>query len=134
MWSSRRKRNFFAQLAQRFSDAIALYVRYEYKDSTGETRRQRNARFGQSSPDIKWPDECGYLKSWFFEIKSGVKTGDIITWVDLKNWIDITGNLVTEDEILVIKEMDNAYCQQVSIEQSEDAIRNSPKTKGYNND
>ncbi len=129
----RIQKPFFAKLAQSLSEAVALYVRYEYKDSKGENRRERNKRFNRESPDIVWPEEGIYLKDWFFEIRSGVKPGEIITWTDLKHWVDVTKNNIREEEIIAIKSMDDSYCRQVAIERNEDLGRNREKPAGNQN-
>jgi len=98
-------------------------ARYLTPDKKGETRAERNARFGQDevTPDWSVPDGGQYLFDWFEDISSGhnrivdnrVKR---ITWVDFAAWQQVSGNVVYPHEFAILRAMDLSYCEALEGE------------------
>jgi len=102
-------------------EAIRVYTRYDLPDDKGETRRERNLRFGQSdSPEVEIPYAGEYLWELFTELSNAIHRVDfngyyynlppseIIAWCKLKHW-DITA-----DEYDIISAMDNVFCKELN--------------------
>lgn len=96
-------------------------MRYETPDQNGETRRERNARFDEPSPELIIPDEGLYLWEWFDDICEGINrvhdtTVFRITPSDFTSWATITGNIVRTEEYAILRAMDAAYSLELTTE------------------
>lgn len=61
--------NSFSDLTKRTAEAVYIAVRYDMADENGETRRQRNARFGLAeSPELEVPDAAVHVWVWFWQL------------------------------------------------------------------
>lgn len=102
-------------------EAVRVYTRYDLPDDKGETRRERNLRFGQSdSPEVEIPYAGEYLWELFTQLSNAIHRVDfngyyynlppseIIAWCKLKHW-DITA-----DEYDIISAMDNVFCKELN--------------------
>ena len=105
-------------------------ARYLTPDKNGETRADRNARFGQDEVTPEWsvPDGGQYLFDWFEEISSGhnrVSNDRIyrITWVEFAAWQQVSGNVVYPHEFAILRAMDNAYCEALEGELQYQKVR-----------
>lgn len=96
-----------------------MYARYELNDEQGETRRQRNERFGQGelSPELVVPEQGQYLWNWFFELDEGRSGGSQpLTALEISAWADLTGNIMTRQDFRILRSMDRAYLHQYEEE------------------
>ena len=98
-------------------------ARYLTPDKHGETREERNERFGQSQLTPEWtiPDYGYYLFEWFEELNDGInRRGDgqvnRATWHDIDAWLAVKKNVVRPHEIAVLMAMDAAYCEALAGE------------------
>lgn len=100
---------------------MRVYTRYDLPDDKGETRRERNKRFGVlDSPEVEIPSGGEYLWELFVELSNVIHRVDfngyyytlppseIIAWCTLKHW-DITA-----EEYDIILAMDNAFCRELN--------------------
>jgi hypothetical protein len=102
-------------------EVIRVRVRYDTPDEKGETRRERNPRFGVTSPEIIEPVGGEYLLDWYDELTSGtlrVSESNVnpISWREFQAWVDVTGKIVWPFEFEILREMDKAYCDEMGIE------------------
>lgn len=106
-------------MTAKLSDAVALSVRYELPDEKGETRRQRNAKFGVASPDIEVPDEGQHVWDWFWEkLTNRRKSGpEALTHAEIGEWQRLTRTQVLPEEIEMLIAMDDAYMKAYRDEQ-----------------
>lgn len=103
--------------------AVWCRARYLTPDADGETRADRNARFGQSdaTPDWSVPASGQYLYDWFDDLCSGhnrVVNGRTqrITWADFSAWQQVSQNIVYPHEFAILRAMDTAYCEALEEE------------------
>lgn len=102
-------------------EAVRVYTRYDLPDDKGETRRERNKRFGViDSPEVEIPSNGEYLWELFTQLSNAIHRIDfngyyynlppseIIAWCELKHW-DITA-----DEYDIISAMDNVFCRELN--------------------
>jgi len=103
------------------SDAIRTYVRYDVKDEGGETRRERNDRFGHESPPLEYPFAAAHLWEWYFDLSQRlrrVRDGvcEPIPPSEFEAWQRLTGNIVYRHEYAILAAMDAAYCDEMNKE------------------
>lgn len=117
-----RYRRFFQGISDALCEAVRRHVRYDYKDPNGETRRDRNERFGVDNPEPpQVPEDFEYVWEWFWEL---VETGrhvqegvpNSFTHVELKAWKDNMGQLVNPDEMKMIIAMSKAWADELGKE------------------
>lgn len=100
-------------------------VRYETKDSDGETRRQRNERFGHAhkNPDFIVREEGQYLFDWFIELdksrSSGMNGPNPLSSGEIKAWAEFTGNIIARWDFRTLHAMDRKYRDTLAIEQED---------------
>lgn len=60
-------------------------------DESGETRRQRNARFGiAESPELEAPDAAAHVWGWFWELSGRSHSGpEALTFADIGQWASL---------------------------------------------
>lgn len=99
-------------------------VRYGTPDHEGETRRERNLRFGVDiAPEPEVPDHASHVWEWFWELSAArgmSETGALpIGYADIRAWMDCTGTRVIPPEIDMLTAMDRAYRSALSQELSD---------------
>lgn len=89
-------------------------------DEKGETRRQRNERFGQGhlTPDeIHVDEDFTYLLEWFWDLNLARSMGfngpNPISYSEIAHWSAMTGNIISRREVALIRKMDAAYVKAV---------------------
>jgi hypothetical protein len=88
-------------------------------DEKGETRRQRNARFDEPSPEIDVPPEGEHVWGWFWELSHRRGTGpEALTFGEVAAWRRLTGQDVEPAEVEMIMAMDDAYLRAVREDQA----------------
>lgn len=93
-----------------------MYVRNESRDEEGETRAERNARFGVfvEIEEPEPPDAVAHVWAWFWEWSSSRKSAtETLGWTDLEAWRTMTGALIDEEECRLMILMDRAYVNAV---------------------
>jgi hypothetical protein len=98
-----------------------VFVRYDTPNEHGETRRERNERFEQPSPELIIPDGGQYLWDWYHELAEGV--GRIndgvcrpIPWGEYLAWAKVSGSIVRTDEYAILRAMDASFCDEMNKE------------------
>ena len=98
-------------------------MKYEMPDDKGETRRQRNEKFGKPelTEDIEIPDEGLHIWSWFWDLnvsrQQGFSGPNALLLTDIANWAGLTGEIIIREEISIIRAMDLVYLQKMAEEQ-----------------
>ena len=112
-------------------EAVDITVKYDTKFSTGQTRRQRAAGFGRSSPEVVVHDYMKPLWMHFWDIRH-TKEGNSspITYLDLQAWRSMTGNLILSRECDMILKMDSAFRSAAHEVSKQDAELNKRYDKG----
>jgi hypothetical protein len=106
-------------------------VRYETPDRDGETRRQRNERFGvgEKNPVLCPPRYGSHLLEWFWDASETRRyeqgAPQQITPLEWAAWADAAGHLLTRDDYLILKKIDAAFVAAVAAERADQAARES---------
>lgn len=103
------------------------------KDEKGETRRERNTKFGHPSPDYEIPDQADHVWDWFWELSARRRSGpEALTFAEVGEWQRLTGTAIRPEEVEMIMRMDDAFLSQVREDQSAaaDRAREDAKSKG----
>ena len=113
---------------------MTLIVRYDFRRSNGETRRDYNARFNQPSPDILIPPEYDHFFAWFWDISNMIdRNGDgycrPIAPGDYKAWLELSGEIVEPADYDILRAMDKAYVAQMNVEIQDDIKRRQAENK-----
>lgn len=103
------------------SDAVRVRVRYDTVDENGETRRERNDRFGETSPALIVPASGQYLWDWYFDLSTRlrrVRSGvcEPIPPTEFMAWKAATGRIVYPSEYAILSAIDVAYCDEMNKE------------------
>jgi hypothetical protein len=109
------RQRFFSAVGEDLAECIRLIVRYETKDEAGETRRQRNERFGfaDRNPVIEPPEGAEHLLEWFMSLSErrsyGYSGPNPISFMDISAWCSLTGERPSREEVAAILKMDSAF-------------------------
>lgn len=79
------------------------------------------------NPETVIAEHWAHLCGWFWEL-SGVRSYGFsgpnpISFSEIADWAALTGNLIRQDEIAIIRKMDAAYLAANAAEQAEAAER-----------
>lgn len=110
----------FANLTRRTAEAVYITVRYDMADENGETRRQRNERFGLAeSPEKKVPGAAGHIWGWFWELSGRRHSGpEALTFADIGQWASLLQIELLPEEVRMLMAMDDQYLRAVREEQT----------------
>lgn len=93
-------------------------------DEKGETRRQRNERFEEASPDIEVPEEGGHVWDWFWTLSARRRSGpEALSFGEVAEWCRLLLQDVLPAEVEMLMEMDDAYLRAVREEQAASRAR-----------
>lgn len=121
---------FFSELTEQLAEAVRILVRYDTPDEKGMTRRDRNEKFGQASPDHEVPEDAIHVWAWFWELSSRRKSGpEALAYADVGEWQRLMRRQVRPEEVEMIMSMDNAFLAEVREEQSMRVERASEASK-----
>lgn len=106
-------------------ELVAYAVRYETKDEKGETRSDRNKRFGVESPEPpEVPEPVEHLCEWFWELSAQRGSGpEPLQFQDIQAWADLCGESPRIEEVKMLLQMDSAYREAAHRESEEAAAR-----------
>ena len=98
-----------------------MSIKYDTKDAKGETRRQRNEKFGMGdrNVEVSVPVDGAHIWNWFWELdafRPPVEGIAPLNYSIVADWASGTGNLMTRDEAKAIMAMDKAYRVALSDE------------------
>lgn len=113
-------------------EAISVRVKYDTKDEDGETRRERNERFGTDSPPLVLPPVGAYLWEIYFEISSRVqrvRDGICIpiSPTEFAAWVSLSQRIVYPNEYDILCGMDDAFVEATNVELAEYRAREQQK-------
>ena len=109
-------------------------------DENGETRRERNKRFGKKDgePDFSLSPECLYIWSWYWTISARVRrvrdgVAEPITPAVFLGWCEASDTIISPVEYGILCAMDDVFCEEMNLElkafQDRIAAKNNPDTK-----
>lgn len=111
--------------------ALETEARYDTPDRNGETRRERNERFGVESPRVRPPKHGQYLWAWYQDAAQTrrVDGGDyqLLTPLEWKAWAEMKGELVRQEEFAALMEMDRSYVFAWRREKNDQHARDNPQ-------
>lgn len=97
-------------------------MRYETPNFDGETRRERNTRFGQPTPEAEPVVGGDYILSCFWEVSRYRDLSENgqqpLKPIDVLNWEQFTGNVLNRYERQIILDIDQAYLAALADERS----------------
>ena len=100
-------------------------------DENGETRRQRNTKFGHPSPDYDAPDAVAHVWEWFWDLSARRKSGpEALTYAEIGEWQRLTGTAIRPEEVEMLMKMDDAFLADVREEQRMHMVRARDKATG----
>jgi hypothetical protein len=90
-------------------------------DEKGETRRDRNDRFGEPSPVLTVSPASRYIWDWYFDLSSRVRrvrdgVCEPIPPSEFVAWREATRHIVYPSEYAILGVMDGAYCAEMNKE------------------
>lgn len=104
------------------------------KDENGETRVERNARFGQEDKTPEEPELPSYMDhliGFFWGIGgqrlNGMNGSEPLQWSDIEAWSRLTRTPLLPEEVDILIAMDRAYRQAVAAEQKDAAEQKKDK-------
>ncbi|MFC4729088.1 phage tail assembly chaperone [Coralloluteibacterium thermophilus] len=107
-----------------------MFVRYDIPDERGETRRARNARFGQPAPKPEIPPPAAHVWGWFWALSNRRRSGpEPLTYAEVGEWQRLTGTPVRPEEVEMIMRMDDAYLDETRKEQRAAVEREREKSR-----
>lgn len=114
---------------------MRVYTRYDLPDEKGETRRERNKKFGfDDTPDFEIPI-CGeYIWELFSKLSNAIHRIDFNGYYysfppsDIKAWCSLSNIDITPTEYEIITAMDNTFCKEIN------ADRNASMTRKFEED
>lgn len=125
--------NELAAIANHLARMAVIVTRYDtIKDSANQTRRQRNIKFGEAdkNPLFKIDPKAQKLWDWFLDIqRTRIFTeGEPrpVPLVEIVAWRELTGNDPTNDEIEILRLIDQAYVASMIKEIREVRERDTP--------
>ncbi|KAF1016176.1 MAG: hypothetical protein GAK31_01665 [Stenotrophomonas maltophilia] len=88
-------------------------------DEKGETRRQRNERFGASSPQLQIPDAASHVWEWFWQLSGRRHSGpEPLTFADVGQWSRLLLIDLLPEEVEMLMAMDDQYLRAVREDQA----------------
>jgi len=91
-------------------------------DENGETRRQRNERFGEKSPDVEVPMEGAHVWDWFWALSGRRRSGpEALTFADVGEWQRLVMVDLLPQEVEMLMAMDDQYLR--AVREDQDAAR-----------
>ncbi len=91
-------------------------------DENGETRRQRNERFGAESPDVDVPMEGAHVWDWFWALSGRRRSGpEALTFADVGEWQRLVMVDLLPQEVEMLMAMDDQYLR--AVREDQDAAR-----------
>lgn len=95
-------------------------------DENGETRRQRNVRFGQAERNkpVIVPAGGGHVWDWFWRLSNRRRSGpEPLSYAEVGEWQRLTRTPIRPEEVEMLMKMDGAYLTEVRKEQAAAAER-----------
>ena len=105
-------------------EAVRVYTSYDLPDEKGETRRERNIKFGQEdkNPDFEIPLAGEYLWDWFTRLSNAIHRVDFNGYYynllpsEILAWCKLANVEMTEDEYDIITAMDSSFCNELNAD------------------
>lgn len=105
-------------------EAVRVYTRYDLPNEKGETRRERNIKFGQEdkNPEFEIPLAGEYLWDWFTRLSNAIHRVDFNGYYynllpsEVLAWCKLANVEMTEDEYDIITAMDSSFCNELNAD------------------
>lgn len=105
-------------------EAVRVYTRYDLPNEKGETRRERNIKFGQEdkNPEFEIPLAGEYLWDWFTRLSNAIHRVDFNGYYynllpsEVLAWCKLANVEMTEDEYDIITAMDTSFCNELNAD------------------
>ena len=105
-------------------EAVRVYTRYDLPNEKGETRRERNIKFGQEdkNPEFEIPLAGEYLWDWFTRLSNAIHRVDFNGYYynllpsEVLAWCKLANVEMTEDEYDIITAMDISFCNELNAD------------------
>lgn len=84
-------------------------------DEKGVTRSERAVRFGMGHtvPDLTPPEHGEHHLTWFRDLSAGRQAGlngpQPLSCQEIMSWLALTGERLTREDVLILRQMDDAY-------------------------
>lgn len=102
-------------------EAVRVYTRYDLPNEKGETRRERNLRFGYGkSPEVEIPSSGEYIWELFATLSASIHRVDFngyyykIPPSEILAWCELAKVDITSEEYEVISAMDDVFCKEIN--------------------
>lgn len=103
-------------------EAIRVYTRYDLPDEKGETRRERNIKFGfeDKNPEVEIPYEGEYIWELYAMLSNAIHRVDMNGYYyslppsEILAWCKLRDLTLTPFEYEVISAMDNSFCNEIN--------------------
>ncbi|WP_011580569.1 MULTISPECIES: phage tail assembly chaperone [Chelativorans] len=83
------------------------------------------------NPEFTVAEHWAHLWEWFWELSAARSQGfsgpNPISYSEIADWAELTGNLIRRVEIAIIRKMDAAFLSANAVEQAEAAERAKQK-------
>lgn len=118
---------------------MEVVIRYDLPDENGETRRERNERFGMGelNPEDVPNFDGGYLLEWFAQLNRfrtiGINGPDPIQPRTILDWCALTRTIIRPEEINILLAVDAAYLAEYGKEMQQRRAANKDKNDGRGN-
>lgn len=114
---------------------MRVYARYDLPDEKGETRRERNKKFGfDEAPDFEIPVYSEYLWELFSKLSNAIHRIDFNGYYytlppsEIKAWCELSNTDITSIEYDILSAMDNVFCKEIN------ADKNATMTRKFEED
>jgi hypothetical protein len=101
---------------------LVAQAKYNTADKNGETRKERNARFGLTYTAVQPPDSGAHLLEWLSDAGRGRRFDSgypcSLSLTDWQAWAELSDIIVRQEELAVLRNMDEAYINAVCKELS----------------
>lgn len=86
---------------------------------------------GHKNPDIEINPDHEHIWSWFWQLNEarthGMNGPNPLTYSEIASWVSLSGEIVSREEIAVIRKMDAAFIKALSEERKAQDERNKVK-------
>lgn len=87
------------------------------------TQKEWLEHYGAEAPECpKAPEEVSYIWNYWNRIRARTPSGEgvsPITFEAIDSFIRLTGEIVTQDDVVMLEALDNAFVSEVSIQRAE---------------
>lgn len=115
---------------------MRVYARYDLPDEKGETRRERNKKFGfEDAPDFEIPVYGEYIWELFSKLSNAIHRIDFNGYYynlppsEINAWCKLSNTDITSIEYDILSAMDNVFCREINADKSATMTRKFEEDK-----